>query len=94
MGQGIPQGDRLDLFQAAHDELLQAAISRLGIGTFRCGGAFLVDRFGGLAAHAFPPSRNTGRIAGPWGMTIPVGIAGLRHRHIAFDADLGQRLDV
>jgi hypothetical protein len=92
MGQGIPQGDRLDLFQTPHDELLQSAIAGLSIRTFRCGCSFLVDRFRGIAAHTFPPRRNTGRIAGQWGITITIGIAGFRHRHIAFDADLGQRL--
>lgn len=43
MGQTVPQGDVADLIEAAHHELPQPAIARLGIATFRSRRPLLVN---------------------------------------------------
>src|SRR5690349_9739925 len=86
VGQGVPQGDGLDLLQAAHKELRQSPIARLSVGAFSGRRALLVDVLGLATAHALAPFGDTRLVAREWRMRVAAGIARLRHWCEDFDA--------
>ena len=63
VGEGVPEDDGLDLFDAAHQQAEQAAVAGLGVDELRGRGALLVDRLGVVAAHAAAPLGDGGRVA-------------------------------
>ena len=85
VGQGVPQGDGLDLLRAAHEKLRQSSIGRLSVGTFSRRGALLAD-FLGLVLPSFAgspsptPRGHDGTIVVLRGMALTAGIARLRRR--------------
>src|SRR4051794_1464524 len=94
VGQRVPQGDGLDLLEAAHQELRQSAIARLRVGAFRGRRALLVDVLGLVTAHALAPRGDTGLVARERRVGGAAGIARLRHRRERFDTVPRKRFDI
>ncbi len=96
MSQSIPQRHRLDLEQAAHSQLVQAPISRLGVDALGGRGALLVDRLGLLGRHPRPPCRHRRTVTGLGGVPVYLRVSWLRHwcvHRAAFLRSL-QRIDL
>ena len=60
----VPQGDRLDLRQATHQQAHRPPVARLRVDAFGRRRPFLVDRLGLLRRHPLPPRRHRRAVAG------------------------------
>src|SRR5512135_2707378 len=92
----IPQGDRLHLLQAPHQQPHQAPIAGLRVDALRRRGAFLVDLLGRLRGHPRTPLGDRRAVPVMRSITILLGIPRLRYGGVDLTATTlrRRRLDV